>query len=57
MLELKTVDSNYFSFLFHFYFFFLHFLFWELRVRVSVMSHCYKPSYISHMITCHIGRT
>jgi len=48
--ELKMIDSSYFSF-------FFSFLFWELRVRVNVMSQCYKPSYISYMITCHIRRT
>ena len=48
MSELKTVDNNYFSFSFSFSFLFYFILFWELRVRVSVMSHCHK-SVTNHM--------
>jgi len=47
MSELKTVDSNYFSFSFSFLFYFPLFFILELRVRVSVMSHCHKPSHIT----------
>ena len=39
VLELKTEDSNYFQFLSYFYFLFLLFLFWDLGLEDSVMSH------------------
>ena len=37
MLELKTVDFNYFQFLSYFYFLFLLFLFWNLELGISVI--------------------
>ena len=46
-----------FLFLFHLYFFFLHFPFWELRVRVSVISHCYTlHDAVTVTVTCHTGK-
>ena len=44
MTEIARVEDSrqtIFLFIFHLYFLFLDFLFWELRVRVSMMSHCH----------------
>jgi len=44
MTEIVRVEDSgqtIFLFIFHLYFLFLDFLFWELRVRVSMMSHCH----------------
>ena len=52
MTEIARVEDSrqtIFLFIFHPYFLFLDFLFWELRVRVSVMSHCHK-SVTNHMM-------
>jgi len=51
MSELKTEDSNYFLVFVHFYFPFL-FLFWGLRVRVSMTSNCYMSyDFVMVMVT------